>query len=72
MIDFVPDEPRTIIVRWHDAQGHAHSERRRVNFAKGFGPYIRWNRRPILVDSMQTEITVEGIGPTQVNHRLVA
>ena len=54
---------RTILVCWRDRDGFAHSERRVVQFEKGFGPYIRWNRHTIPVDAMQTRIDLAMPGP---------
>lgn len=63
--------PRTIVVRWRDANGQDQAEPRTVRFCYGFGHYVRWNRRFLLVEHGQTEIAIDDdlLGPAAHSQR---
>lgn len=49
---------RIVLINYRDGAGvECHAERH-LKFAKGFGYYVRWNKRYILVDPLATSITV--------------
>ena len=62
--------PRTIVVRWRDANGREQAEPRTVRFCYGFGHYIRWNKRFLLVEHGQSELVIDDELPGPAAHSL--
>lgn len=59
----VAPPPRTITVHFTARDGRTYSVIRRVWFVKGFGHYIKWNRKTVIVDPMATSLTVTEARP---------
>lgn len=55
--------PRTVVLVWRDADGAEVREQRIVHFVKGYGSYVRWNKRHLFVEPLQTELRVYTPGP---------
>lgn len=51
-------EKRTIILIERDKNGNEKRHIRTVKFAKGFGPYIHWQKRAIPVGAMDQTVYV--------------
>jgi hypothetical protein len=59
----IAPSPRTVVIVWRDCDGNEVREQRIVHFVKGYGSYVRWNRRHLFVEPLQEELRVNGVGP---------
>ena len=63
MTDLVKPKSRTIVIRYRDPQGRPSTTTREVHFLRGYGHYIRWNKRMVLIDdpfAVIMELPAEG------------
>lgn len=55
---------RAILVHWRDTHGRVQTVERLVFWARGFGHYVKHNRRVYLVDPEQTSLTIGDAAPS--------